>query len=52
VSNSSSLRAGSPFAFSAAWWSRMRLVFVAVLIVLAAQMLLEAFGIHLGRHAP
>jgi len=31
---------------------RLRLVFVAVLIVLAAQMLLEAFGIHLGRHAP
>jgi uncharacterized protein len=31
---------------------RLRLAFVAVLILLAAQMLLEAFGIHLGRHAP
>jgi uncharacterized protein len=30
---------------------RLRLFFVAVLIALAVQMLLEAFGIHLGGHA-
>jgi uncharacterized membrane protein YfcA len=30
---------------------RLRLFFVAVLIALAVQMFLEAFGVHLGRHA-
>jgi hypothetical protein len=31
---------------------KLRLFFVIVLVALAARMLLEAFGIHLGRHAP